>query len=115
MKYSICKHYSFNSAHWLPKLSHTHPCSHIHGHTYEVEVRLSGPLDDKGWICDFSRIDAMAQQTFAVLDHRILNERIPNPTSENIAMFIYDNLIKHLPVSSIRVWESPKSWAEVTP
>jgi 6-pyruvoyltetrahydropterin/6-carboxytetrahydropterin synthase len=107
-------------------------CRYFHGHNGKLEVQLSGQnLDDKGMVRDFSEIKQVLQSWVdEALDHRmILNKNDPlrdtlkkagepivlmetNPTAENIAKLIFDTAkSKGLPVTSVRLWETPNSFA----
>lgn len=97
----------------LPHLPQAHPCSRLHGHSFRVEVRVSGPLDPAlGWVCDFADIAAAWQPIHAHLDHRYLNdiEGLENPTSEHLAIWIWNQLRPALPgLSQVGVMETHAS------
>lgn len=87
----------------LPRLPDSHPCSRLHGHSFRVEIHLSGPLDpDFGWLVDFADIQAAWQPIHSALDHRYLNDvpGLENPTSERLAIWIWDRLKPALPLLS---------------
>ena len=108
-------------------------CRHLHGHNARAEIELnSAELDERGMVFDFSDIKkAVKRWIDDKLDHvMILNEKddiIPmledagerylavpaNPTAEFISKLIYDH-VKSLgfPVVSVKVWETPDSFAE---
>lgn len=75
----------------------------IHGHSYIIEIRASGPIDPAyGWVCDVAAIDAACADIRAALDHRYLNE-IPGlecPTSESMAVWIWTRLWLRVPMLS---------------
>ena len=59
----------------LPALPDTHPCSRLHGHSFRVELTVSGDIDPAlGWVLDFADIDAAWRPIHAALDHRNLND-----------------------------------------
>lgn len=97
----------------LPALPDAHPCSRLHGHSFRVELTVSGPLDAEfGWVCDFADIEAAWQPLHARLDHRYLNdiEGLDNPTSERLAVWLWQQLQPALPgLSQIRVMETHDS------
>lgn len=109
----------FDAAHYLR--GYQGRCENLHGHRFEVVVTLSGKgLDEKGMLRDFTEIKADLKQILAHLDHVCLNDGPPfdvlNPSSENIARFIYGEMKGRLadtPVSlaSVQVYESPDAWA----
>jgi 6-pyruvoyltetrahydropterin/6-carboxytetrahydropterin synthase len=109
----IFKVFKFDAAHRLPNVGVGHPCAEVHGHSFSVAIHVSGPVDrQKGWVIDFADIDHAFQPLLIELDHRYLNEieGLNNPTSENIARWIWDRLSKALPqLSMIVVQESPES------
>lgn len=92
--------FNLESARRLPNLPATHPCARVHGHSFQVEVHLSGPLDETfGWVMDFAEIEAAWAPVKAALDHRYLNDvpGLDNPTSERLAIWIWDKLKPALP------------------
>jgi 6-pyruvoyltetrahydropterin/6-carboxytetrahydropterin synthase len=67
----------------------------MHGHSYRIDVHVSGPVDPHtGWVVDFYDIEAAFEPVMAALDHRVLNEvdGLENPTAENIAEWIWNAL-----------------------
>jgi 6-pyruvoyltetrahydropterin/6-carboxytetrahydropterin synthase len=109
----IFKVFKFDSAHRLPNVAKGHKCSEIHGHSFRVEIHVEGTIDRHyGWVIDFDDIDKAFQPLLDQLDHKYLNdiEGLNNPTSENIAKWIWNRLQKNLPkLSKIIVQESPDS------
>lgn len=97
----------------LPRLPPEHPCSRLHGHSFRIEVRLSGPLDPAlDWVLDFADIEAAWAPIRATLDHRTLNDipGLENPTSERLALWLWGRLKPALPaLSEIRVQETERS------
>jgi 6-pyruvoyltetrahydropterin/6-carboxytetrahydropterin synthase len=108
----IFREFTFEAAHRLPHVPDGHKCARLHGHSYCVEVRVAGPVNETaGWIMDFSVISAAFAPLRAQLDHRYLNdiEGLGNPTSENLARWIWDRLTGVLPLSAVTVRETPTS------
>ena len=97
----------------LPGLPDTHPCSRLHGHSFRVELTVSGPLDPKlGWVMDFAQFESAWQTVHTALDHRCLNDiaGLDNPTSENLAVWLWNTLHTQLPkLSKITVMETHDS------
>jgi 6-pyruvoyltetrahydropterin/6-carboxytetrahydropterin synthase len=87
----IYKDFRFDAAHFLPFVPKGHKCGKLHGHTYTVRVYLRGPLV-RGWVMDFGELSEAVKPVIAELDHSKLNDKIDNPTSEKIAIWIYQAL-----------------------
>lgn len=107
---SVCDHIA--SAHQLH--GYDGPCKNMHGHTWKVEVVVCGnTLDEMGLLADFKIIKARLKQVLAPLDHVVLND-LPafkdlNPSTENLARYIYRALSTHcapLRLKQVQVWES---------
>lgn len=91
-------------------------CENLHGHNWKVQVSVgSDRLNDIGLAIDFGELKAMTNEVVSTLDHGMLNEIFPfteiNPSSENIAKWIFESLKKrvdrdNLELSSVTVWES---------
>lgn len=95
------KTFQFEAAHLLPRLPETHKCRRLHGHSFKAEICIEGPCDPElGWVMDYAEISAAFKPLFQQLDHRYLNEvpGLENPTSENIAVFIWKTLKPVLPL-----------------
>jgi 6-pyruvoyltetrahydropterin/6-carboxytetrahydropterin synthase len=91
----IFKEFTFEAAHRLPYVPDGHKCSRLHGHSYRVEVHLSGPVEPTtGWLMDFGDLKDQFKPLLAQLDHYYLNEieGLDNPTSENLARWIWQRL-----------------------
>jgi len=99
----IFKRFSIEAAHRLPNVPDGHKCARLHGHSFQVEVHVSGePGEDSGWVMDFSDIKAAFAPILAQLDHHYLNdvEGLENPTSERLASWIWNRLKPSLPLLS---------------
>ncbi|ABD08566.1 6-pyruvoyl tetrahydropterin synthase and hypothetical protein [Rhodopseudomonas palustris HaA2] len=112
----ITQAFRFEAAHQLPNVPETHRCRRMHGHSYRVELQLSGPINPTtGFVLDFFEIEAAFGPLLARLDHYCLNdiEGLENPTAENIAIWIWDRTKPGLPaLSNVRVYETPDCWAD---
>lgn len=97
----------------LPALPESHPCSRLHGHSFRVELTITGEIDrTHGWVLDFADVETAWQPIHAALDHRYLNDiaGLENPTSENLAIWLWQQLKPALPgLSSIRLMETHDS------
>jgi len=105
----IFREFTFEAAHRLPHVPGDHKCSRLHGHSYRVEVHVHGEVDPAtGWVMDFADIKAAFQPILDQLDHYYLNEvpGLDNPTSENVARWIWDRLTEALPLSAVLVRET---------
>jgi 6-pyruvoyltetrahydropterin/6-carboxytetrahydropterin synthase len=105
--------YHVEAARRLPKLPESHPCARVHGHSFRIEIHVSGPVDpDTGWVIDFAELDAAFAPVKAALDHRYLNDvpGLENPTSERLAQWIWQKLKPALPgLSRVVVQETQQS------
>jgi 6-pyruvoyltetrahydropterin/6-carboxytetrahydropterin synthase len=105
----IFREFTFEAAHRLPRVPADHKCARLHGHSYRVEVHVRGPVDpEAGWVLDFADIKAAFAPLHDVLDHHYLNEvdGLDNPTSENLARWIWDRLAGDLPLARVVVRET---------
>jgi len=96
----IFKDFKFEAAHRLPHLPDGHKCKNLHGHSYRLRVVLRGPIDPAlGWVADFADVKAVVKPLIQQLDHAFLNEieGLSQPTSENIAVWIWRKLKPALP------------------
>lgn len=96
----IFKEFSFDAAHRLPNVPAGHKCARLHGHTFHVAVHARGAVGEQsGWIMDFAEIKKAFQPLYDQLDHSYLNEipGLDNPTSENLARWIWQRLKPALP------------------
>jgi 6-pyruvoyltetrahydropterin/6-carboxytetrahydropterin synthase len=105
---------SFDSAHSLPLVPETHKCRRVHGHTYRIRIEISGPVGPLGWIVDYAEIKERWSDLKRHLDHRNLNDLLPNPTCELLADYIYEALATRLSgLSRIELRETEHCGAEV--
>lgn len=106
----IFKEFSFEAAHRLPNVPPGHKCSRLHGHSFRCEVHVRGEVGrESGWILDFAEIKAAFEPLHRELDHNYLNEveGLANPTSENVARWIWRRLRPGLPgLSAVVVRET---------
>jgi len=104
----------FASAHQLR--GYKGACEKLHGHNWKVQIFvLAERLNEIDIAIDFHELKKLAEEVIMPLDHGFLNDIFPftekNPSSENIAKWIYDSLRKKLNneninLSAVTVWES---------
>lgn len=107
---------SFDAAHYLR--AYKGKCENLHGHRFKVVATAkSGKLNEIGIAYDFTLLKKQLTQILDTFDHQNLNEISPfdkiNPSSENIALVVYEKLKPILPegiqLESVEVWESPEA------
>lgn len=135
--FRVSKEFSFDMAHILD--GHDGKCRNLHGHTYKLQVEVSGDLyqqgPKKGMVMDFADLkDIVKTLILEPMDHAfiydtsserecriaaLLNELdsktfgMPNrTTAEEMARFIFNRLKSELPLSAVRLWETPTSFCE---
>jgi len=103
MQMELRKTFQFEAAHLLPLLPEDHKCRRLHGHSFQVEIVVSGACDPNlGWVMDYADISRAFRPFWEQLDHRYLNDvpGLQNPTSEAIALWIWTRLKPVLPLLS---------------
>ena len=117
--YELSVEVSFAAAHQLR--GYKGKCENMHGHNWRVQINVAADrLNDIDLAMDFHDLKRIAKEVIAPLDHAYLNEVFPftekNPSSENIAKWIFDSLRKKINADGIRVgavtvWESDNASA----
>ncbi len=129
---TITKEFQFDAAHrlWLENLSEEQnrqiygACSNMHGHTYRLQITVTGTVRDDGMILNFTELKTFVQETIlSRYDHAYLNElkeydNLP-VTAENMVSHIYNVLDEKLSpkgvlLQSVVLYETPTSWATIT-
>jgi len=115
MAYRIKVESVFSSAHNLRH--YKGKCEELHGHNWKVEaVVLKEKLDKTGMVMDFKALKGHLNKVLDKLDHKYLNGlsffKKVNPTSENLAKYIYDSIKAHISeLKEVTVWENSTSCA----
>jgi len=100
MNLELRKTFQFEAAHLLPTLPPEHKCRRLHGHSFRAEIVVAGECDPRlGWVMDYADISEAFKPLWEQLDHRYLNDipGLENPTSENVALWIWQRLKPLLP------------------
>ncbi len=110
---------SFAAAHNLRNFKGK--CENLHGHNWKIEVVLRGQdLNESDLLVDFAEVKQETNKILGELDHRYLNDipffRENNPSSENIARYIYERLASSfgntgITIHSVSAWESDNACA----
>ncbi len=114
---------SFSAAHQLKNFRG--PCENLHGHNWKIEVCVvSDTLNEAGIVVDFGVLKKYVNAVVGSLDHKFLNNLDPfkdqNPSSENIARYMAEQLAPHLnsptlKVTRVTAWESESACATYYP
>jgi len=115
----VTKTFEFHAAHSLP--DYEGACANLHGHTYVLEVALQGPVGEDGFVVDFGVMKSRIEmKVIDHLDHRFLNEILPNPTAENLVLWIVGKITELYPgktpeeieLVEVRLWETARASAQ---
>ncbi len=112
--YELTIETGFASAHQLR--GYKGKCEKLHGHNWKVQVSVTAErLNEIDLAIDFHDLKRIANEVVSPLDHAFLNDIFPftekNPSSENVAKWIYESMKKkinddNIQVSAVTVWES---------
>ena len=118
MKTSITKQFKFEAAHSPP--NHDGKCRNLHGHSYVLEVTVSGEIIQggikDGMVMDFADLSEIVEcEIISQWDHQFLNDILPfTTTAENLATECFQRIeAKGVNVTKIKLWETAKSFVEV--
>jgi len=113
MQISLRRIFDFEAAQHLPSFPEGHKCRQMHGHSFQLEVVVSGTVDPKtGLFYDHGKIAAAVRPIVDQLDHTCLNETpgLENPTLEVMAQWFWNRLAPQLPgLSEITLHETPRA------
>lgn len=117
----VTRRYTFEAAHFLPKVPDGHKCKRPHGHNYEIDVSIYGSVDEVGFVIDFWDLDKIVEPLVAMVDHRMLNDiaGLENPTAEYIGRWFVDGIKNNWPAELrcslmiVRIYETKNCWVDV--
>jgi 6-pyruvoyltetrahydropterin/6-carboxytetrahydropterin synthase len=95
MQVELTRKFYFSAAHFLPNAPAGHKCRQLHGHSYEVEIAVRGPVDpETGWLLDYGEIDTAVQPVIDQIDHLTLNDvpGLENATAEHLCGWLWRQL-----------------------
>lgn len=106
--------FHFAASHFLTK--YHGKCENLHGHNYKVIVSITGPVQDDGMVLDFKIIKKVVHgKVIDRIDHTHLNDLLENPSSENLAVWMWNELKGELPLlSKVTIFETEDYYAEYT-
>ncbi len=119
---TVTKRFKFSAAHHLPGVEN---CERVHGHTFYVEVGVTGEPDPvSGMVVDFEDIRSAWQHVEPLLDHQDLNEALGGrlwwetresadapPTTELVAVYLLRHFRAFVPATHVRLWEGDNNSA----
>jgi len=112
--FAITKEFTFDAAHYLTK--YHGKCEALHGHTYKLQITVEGKRNEDDMVLDFALMKSIVKEhVLDILDHTSLNDLFEQPSTENIAYWIWNKLEKELQgqdyhLSEVRLWETPTSF-----
>ena len=112
MRVRLSKTFRFEAAHSLPTFPDGHKCRRLHGHSFRFDVIVEGDVDPaKGYLIDYGDIKHAVDPIVKRLDHYYLNEieGLANPTSELLAVWMWNKLAPLPGLTEIVVSETPSS------
>jgi 6-pyruvoyltetrahydropterin/6-carboxytetrahydropterin synthase len=113
--FAIEKTFHFSASHQLTSLPSDHQCARLHGHNYQVKIRLEAEeINGFGFVVDYGELDPFKKLIDTKLDHRHLNEVLLfEPTAELLARWLFRQAVAWWPqTASVAVSETPNTWAE---
>jgi 6-pyruvoyltetrahydropterin/6-carboxytetrahydropterin synthase len=90
-------------------------CEALHGHTYRLAVVLEGTPDAEGMVLDFTELSrTVKERVLSRLDHAYVNDILEQPTSENLALWVWKEIEGEVErpncrLSSVEIWETASS------
>ena len=117
----VSRSIEIDAAHYLP--GYKGKCANLHGHRWKIEVAVRGGYMHPGMVVDFNDLKVPLDSIKESLDHKCINDVIPNPTAEKIVEYVADVFntwlqeyaIEHAPTNFtltwVKVWETEDSYA----
>jgi len=103
--------FHFSASHFLP--NYNGKCENLHGHNYKLIITITDQVQDDGMVMDYKKIkEIVNEKIINKTDHTHLNDLLENPTTENIAAWIWDELKNELPLNKITVYETENCYCE---
>ncbi len=106
----LTREFRFHASHQIP--NHDGLCQNLHGHSYLLYITVKGKVDPKtGMVIDFDDLDHIVRENvLKKLDHNFLNNHIPLPSCENIAVWIWNHVKPGLPgLYEVKLYETHDS------
>ncbi|MDR1049428.1 MAG: 6-carboxytetrahydropterin synthase QueD [Synergistaceae bacterium] len=107
------KEFTFDAAHHLVR--YHGKCEALHGHTYRLAVTLEGTPDAEGMVLDFTELSrTVKERVISRLDHSYINDILEQPTSENLALWVWKEIEGEVSrpncrLHSVEIWETASS------
>ena len=117
--YNLSIETNFSAAHHIK--GHEGSCRRLHGHNWKIKVDVSAEkLNKIGIALDFQHLQDLTREVLKQFDHQYINEMPPftdmNPTAENLARYIYEQIEGKLPegikMRKVSLWEGEKYCVE---
>jgi len=118
----VVKEFKFEAAHYLP--NYEGACANMHGHSYKLQVAVSGSIEKNGMVLDFAELKKIVNMLIIQhLDHVCLNEvpkffgfPVDMPTAENMVVWMAERLTIPLQregakLAFVKLWETDTSFA----
>lgn len=122
MAMTLSSEFKFDSAHRL--IDYHGKCENLHGHTYRLRITLAGTISQKsgssGMVIDFGILKQIVRtHVIDVLDHKLLNDVVEQPTAENLAVWVWDKLEpllngENYRLAEIVLWETEDNFVTYT-
>jgi 6-pyruvoyltetrahydropterin/6-carboxytetrahydropterin synthase len=114
MEVTLTREFTFDAAQSIPTFPEGHKCRGLHGHTFRLQVSVTGQADPaKGIFYDHADIARAVRPLIETLDHSYLNEveGLANPTLEMLLLWFWERLKEKLPgLSELVLFETPGAW-----